>query len=107
MKSVRILSISAVLLAFFVSRAELIAHWELDETSGSIASDSANSNEGTLINSPTWLSVASAKIAGALDFDGVDQIVSAPVVGLPTGNAPRSIALWLYADVERCFFRWP
>ena len=48
----------------------LIAHWNLDETSGTIAADSVGSSDGTLQSisgGPTWTS--SGQINGALSFD--------------------------------------
>ena len=65
-----------------------MAHWKLDDGSGSTAADTAGSNVGTLVGSPlpAWTSGVDG---GALEFDGVSgQEVTATVAGLPTGNAP-------------------
>ena len=32
----------------------LVAHWKLDDATGTIAEDSAGSNDGTLVNGPIW-----------------------------------------------------
>jgi type II secretory pathway pseudopilin PulG len=56
----------------------LVAHWKLDETSGTTASDSSdNGNHGTLkkMNPPEWVE---GKVGGALDFDGYDDYVEVP-----------------------------
>jgi arylsulfatase A-like enzyme len=77
-----------------------IAHWKLDDGSGSTAADTAGSNTGTLIGSPlpAWTSGVDG---GALEFGGVtNQEVTATVAGLPTGDAPRTISLWLSADAS-------
>jgi arylsulfatase A-like enzyme len=77
-----------------------IAHWKLDDGSGSTAADTAGSNTGTLIGSPlpAWTSGVNG---GALEFGGVtNQEVTATVTGLPTGAAPRTISLWLSADAS-------
>ena len=49
-----------------------IAHWKLDEGSGTIAYDSAGTNNGTLVNGPIW---TTGQINGALSFDGVNDYV--------------------------------
>ncbi len=61
----------------------LVAHWKFDEGSGNTATDSAGTNNGTLIGNPTW---TAGRINGALSFDGVDDyVVAAPVAAL-TGD---------------------
>ena len=52
----------------------LVAHWKLDEGSGTTASDaSGGGNTGTLVNGPVW---TSGKVVSALSFDGVNDKVS-------------------------------
>ena len=51
-----------------------VAHWKLDEPSGTIADDSAGPNDGTLLNGPTW---APGILDGGLEFDGSDDRVDA------------------------------
>ena len=51
----------------------MVSYWKFDEGSGTIASDSAGSNDGTLINGPVW---TTGIVGGALSFDGVDDRVS-------------------------------
>ncbi len=58
----------------------LVAHWKFDDGSGNTATDSAGTNNGTLIGNPTW---TGGRIDGALSFDGVDDyVVAAPVAAL-------------------------
>ncbi|MCU7870564.1 MAG: DNRLRE domain-containing protein [Candidatus Thiodiazotropha sp. (ex Lucinoma borealis)] len=52
-----------------------IAHWELDETSGITAVDSAGGHDGTLNNGPVW---TAGQIGGALDFDGNNDAIRVP-----------------------------
>ncbi|MEK7384492.1 MAG: LamG-like jellyroll fold domain-containing protein, partial [Elusimicrobiota bacterium] len=69
-----------------------VGWWKLDEGSGASTLDaSVNGNTATLFNSPAW---TAGKLAGALNFDGVDDYVVAGVGGLPAVNAPQSISLW-------------
>jgi len=55
------------------TRADLVAHWRLDETSGTIAHDaSGNGHDGTITGEPKW---GAGKIGGALEFDGSSDVV--------------------------------
>ncbi len=49
-----------------------LAHWKLDETSGTTATDSEGGHHGTLQNGPVWIA---GTVDGALDFDGNDDYV--------------------------------
>lgn len=74
----------------------LVAHWKLDETSGTTAADSAGGdNTGTLNNGPSWVT---GTIGGGLDFDGTDDYLNAPLTTIPTGVGSRTVALWFNAD---------
>ncbi|MCP4334722.1 MAG: DNRLRE domain-containing protein [Gammaproteobacteria bacterium] len=52
-----------------------IAHWKLDETSGTTAVDSEGGHDGVLTNGPAW---DIGNIDGALDFDGGNDVVLVP-----------------------------
>ncbi|MEW6184678.1 MAG: LamG-like jellyroll fold domain-containing protein, partial [Thermodesulfobacteriota bacterium] len=69
-----------------------IAHWRLDEVTGTIASDaSGNGHDGTLINGPLW---STGRITGALSFDGTnDHIIVQHNDALNT--ASLTIAGWV------------
>ncbi|MGI9428313.1 MAG: LamG domain-containing protein, partial [Bythopirellula sp.] len=60
----------------------LVAHWKLDETSGSVAADSSGSDlHGTYIGGPTLGEASKAPALGtAVDFDEVDDRVNLPTV---------------------------
>jgi len=71
----------------------LPAHWELDETGGGIAYDSAGDHDGTLNGNPLW-QPAGGKVNGALQLDGVDDYVSTPFI-LNTINGALSAFAWI------------
>lgn len=71
-----------------------IAHWKLDETSGTIAFDSEGGHDGTLINGPAWVA---GQIDGALDFDGSNDLVSVPHQATFT-QAPMTVSAWFKLD---------
>jgi len=71
----------------------LMAHWKLDETEGDIAYDSVGNNDGILTGGPLW-QPANGRVAGALQFDGIDDYVSTPFVLDPSG-APFSVFAWI------------
>jgi hypothetical protein len=68
--------ITVALLALCVSAKasdpNLVAHWMLDEGTGSIAYDSAGGNDGILNGDPNW---TAGQVDGALELDGVDDYV--------------------------------
>ncbi|MDH3455888.1 MAG: fibronectin type III domain-containing protein [Gemmatimonadota bacterium] len=56
--------------------ATLVAHWTLDEGSGTVAGDASGyGNSGTLMNGPTWVP---GYTGTALSFDGDDDFVLVP-----------------------------
>ena len=66
------------LLGFSASlQSQLVAHWPLDEVSGTTAADVVGSNDGTLSGFPgddsQW---QTGMVGGALRFDGADDFVS-------------------------------
>ncbi len=75
---------------------DLVSHWALDDDSGTIASDSAGSNHGTLYGDPNW---TAGQIGGALQFDGVDDYVALPnndPIWLPVNNF--TVSVWVYFE---------
>jgi hypothetical protein len=93
----------------------LVAHWPLDEAQGDIAYDNSGTCDGTLLGDPGWQPYG-GMVAGALQFDGIDDYVSTPFVLNPAdgkfsvfawikGGAPGQVILsqigqanWLLAD---------
>jgi len=75
-KVILLVSLALMLVAVDSASAELVAHWRLDETSGTIAYDSSGyGNDGTLNGNPQW---EAGMIAGALHFDGSSDYVQIP-----------------------------
>ena len=73
--------------------AHWIAHWKLDETEGTLAQDSAGDGNGTLIGGPAWQPTG-GMVAGALQFDGIDDYVTTPFVLDPADGA-FSVFAWI------------
>jgi hypothetical protein len=72
----------------------LVGWWTLDDGSGSVAKDSSgNGRDGTLLGAPQWIA---GKIgAGALSFDGVDDVVQvADAPALALSNA-LTLSAWV------------
>jgi hypothetical protein len=74
------------------AQRKLVAWWKFDETEGSKAADSSDSNNiGILVGEPKWQPTG-GKIGGALQFDGVDDYVETNFAG----NLPVwSVAAWV------------
>lgn len=66
-----LLAICSPVWAVDVNDPNLIAYWKLDEGAGTIAYDSAGTNDGTIYGA-TW---TTGQIDGALNFDGADDYV--------------------------------
>jgi hypothetical protein len=58
-----------------IPNPHLIAHWKLDETEGTVASDSAGEHDGTVIGVPAWQPAGGA-VDGALEFDETTFVVT-------------------------------
>ncbi len=71
----------------------IVAYWKLDETQGTVAHDSAGTNDGTLVGAPVW-QPAGGKVAGAIQLDGVDDCVKTPFVLNPSDGA-FSVFAWV------------
>ena len=75
----------------------LVAHWKLDETSGSIASDSTGKGrDGTITGDQTW--VASGKIDGAFDFETTDGVDIIDVGTFDLEGSGASISTWIKVE---------
>jgi hypothetical protein len=75
----------------------LEGHWELDESSGTVASDSVGGHDGTLMGDPTWRP-SDGQIGGALEFDGDgDYVEVAGYKGISGSNA-RTVTAWVKVE---------
>ncbi|MHC4241991.1 MAG: LamG domain-containing protein [Planctomycetota bacterium] len=65
--------VSLVLVLSLASNAssDLVAHWRLDDGSGTVATETVGGNDGTLQGDATW---AAGWIVGALELDGDDYV---------------------------------
>ncbi len=71
----------------------LVAHWPLDEAQGVIAYDSVKDCDGTLMGGPVW-QPDGGMVAGALQFDGVDDFVF--INSIPNLiKGPFSVLAWV------------
>ena len=70
-----------------------IAHWKLDETEGTVAYDSVGSDHANVHGEAAWQPDAGV-LAGALEFDGVDDYV-APMCVLNPAERPFRILAWI------------
>jgi len=73
--------------------AHFIAHWKFDETEGDLAYDSTMHHHATVVGDALW-QPEGGKIAGALQFDGIDDYVTAPGVVNPK-EEPFSVFAWI------------
>ncbi|MBM4027010.1 MAG: hypothetical protein FJ280_16645 [Planctomycetes bacterium] len=87
------------------ARAGLVAHWKLDDGSGTVVTDSSgNGYNGTLVGDPAWVAGVDG---GALQFDGRDDYVDfGNPAGWPAGRAPRSLTGWGRTDTIAAGYRW-
>ncbi len=84
-------TLASVLAMTGTLKASLVAHWPLDETSGTVAADAAGRNNATLYGNPVWES-AKARPGGSLLFDGKDDYMTAQFV-LDPAKSPFSAFL--------------
>ncbi len=73
----------------------LLAHWKLDDGSGSIAQDSIGGHDGTLVDEPSW---AAGQIDGGLMFSGSNDYVDVPHSGDLALNAQMTFTAWVNAS---------
>ncbi|MHC4300739.1 MAG: Kelch repeat-containing protein [Planctomycetota bacterium] len=71
----------------------LIAHWALDETEGTVVADAVGDNQAYAVGDPVW-HPDGGQVNGALEFDGVDDFISAPAP-LNPADGPFSVLAWV------------
>ncbi len=71
----------------------IVAHWELDETEGDVAYDSAAENDAIVLGDPVW-QPDGGQVGGALQLDGVDDYVGTPFIRNPA-EGPSSVFAWV------------
>lgn len=85
-------------LAFTPASAALVAHWRLDETAGTTASDaSGNAHHGTLTDGGTW--DAGGVLNGAIALDGLNDRVHVPShADLKYAGGNLTLSAWVYLN---------
>jgi hypothetical protein len=86
---------------------QLVGHWKLDETAGTLAADSSGAGHtGVLYNGALW---ATGKIGNAVRYDGIDDRIRVDNVAVATApGASNSVCFWMQWDGrENCMpFGW-
>jgi N-acetylneuraminic acid mutarotase len=82
-----------ILMSHWGEEPGLIAKWKLDESSGTIAADSARAHDGALLGNPIW-QPAGGKVGGALLLRGGGDHVTTPFVSNPA-TGPFSVFAWV------------
>jgi hypothetical protein len=85
-----------VLTECWLKDFRLVAHWKLDETEGIIAFDSVDNKNGFIVG--PVCRPAGGKVGGAFEFDGLNDLVSAPFVLNPADGA-FSVFAWIRGGV--------
>ena len=104
-RSICLMGLCVVLGLVGSASAALVAHWRLDDGSGTMASDSSgNGYDGTLIGGPEWVAGTDG---GALAFDGADDYVDfGNPPDWPAGTSPRTLCGWGKTDSVASGYRW-
>lgn len=77
----------------YVPPAEVIAHWPLDEVSGTTAADATVNGHDATVTGAEWSVGLSG---GALYFDGVSDVAEIPAGAFASITSGISIAFWAY-----------
>ena len=79
-----------------MAHADLIGHWRLDETSGTVAADdSGNGNDGTLNGDPQWVA---GMVGGALLLDGDGDYVDCGNDAIFDITDEITLSIWVNAN---------
>jgi hypothetical protein len=77
----------------------LIGHWKLDETSGTSVIDYASNNNGTMQGGlDASADSVDGRVGTALDFDGVDDLISFPIAPSHQIVGDMTASVWFKAD---------
>ena len=77
---------------------DLMVHYAFDMDEGGIVTDASGYGRTAQVVGATW--VADGARGGAYRFDHNGQSILATDAGLPSGDAPRSMALWMKVDTD-------
>jgi N-acetylneuraminic acid mutarotase len=82
-----------VLAEYLLTYPGAVAYWKLDETEGDIAYDSVAVNDAVVFGDAVW-QPEGGHVAGALQFDGIDDYVSTSFI-LDPADGPFSVFAWV------------
>jgi hypothetical protein len=74
----------------------LLLHWSFDEDMRDVVWDDSGNGRVGKVNGATW--IPDGARGGAYRFDHHAQTITASDAGLPDGDSPRSVALWVKLD---------
>jgi len=84
--------------------AKLVAHWKLDETTGTAVKDSSgNGYNGTLLGNGTWIE---GMVKGGLEVTGNGRVDFGNPTGWPAGKSLRSLCGWGRTNSVASGYRW-
>ncbi len=72
-----------------------IAHWQLDDGSGTTAIDSVGGHDGSLANGPQWVT---GYLGDALRFDGSNDRINVPHDNGLNLAGEMTLSAWIYSD---------
>lgn len=85
-------------------RAELIAHWKLDEKEGTAVKDATgNGYDGTTTGNVTWIE---GMVGGAIEVSGGGRVDFGNPADWPAGKSPRSLVGWGRPNTVASGYRW-
>lgn len=95
----KIMMLVLLFASFMVyGQAELVAHYQFDETSGTVAADSSGNGFDGVLNEAGTESWVEGEIDGAFEFDGSSNFLL-PGTDMGLTSTLGSVAFWVNADV--------
>lgn len=97
-------------IAWDYNQGKPIAHWKLNECTGTVANDSSgnantgtitigatgtNTTAGTCTTSGSWFDGATGKFNSSLDFDGTDDYVQLANASSPNPTSDLTVSSWI------------
>jgi hypothetical protein len=76
-----------------IPELDLVARWKLDESEGIFAQDDIGYNDANVVGDPIW-QPNKGQVAGALEFDGIDDYITTDFV-LNPADGPFSAFAWI------------
>ena len=93
----------AFLMSPIPAEQYLVAHWELDESAGTTAEDSAGNNDGVLQGGPQWRPY-NGRMNGTLEFDGLNDYVNCGSSSVFDITDEITVAAWV--NIRRVNMDW-